>query len=209
VGNTGFSTSFGRSLIKPGYSTTAIWGNMMRPNGTVVDTVIGEATPKFTMQFSNQLSHKSLALTFLLDWKKGGDMVDATQNRMDEGKNSRDYDDPSPDPAIGRTLGEYRYNMWASGNNAAIVVQDGSFVKLREVSLVYTVPTRYLQGVPVARGFKDLRLSLSGRNLQTWSDYWGADPEFNNFSNSNTIRVIDLAGYPPSRSFFFSVELGY
>jgi TonB-linked SusC/RagA family outer membrane protein len=209
VGNTGFSTSFGRSLIKPGYSTTAIWGNMMRPNGTVVDTVIGEATPKFTMQFSNQLSHKSLALTFLLDWKKGGDMVDATQNRMDEGKNSRDYDAPSPDLSKGATLGAYRYNMWASGNNAAILIQDGSFVKLRELSLTYTVPPKFLQKVPVVGGFNDLRLGLTGRNLYTWSSYWGSDPEFNNFSNSNTIRVIDLDGYPPSRSYSLSVSLGY
>lgn len=209
VGNTGFGTSFGRSVIKPGYSTTAIWGNLQRPNGTVVDTVIGEATPKYTMQFSNRISHKALALSVLFDWKKGGDVVDLTQNRMDEGKNSRDYDDPSPDPKIGATLGAYRYNMWASGNNATIVIQDGSYVKLREISLTYSIPSRFLQRVPVARGFTDARLSLSGRNLRTWSSYWGADPEFNNFSNSNTIRVIDLDGYPPSRTFLFGLEFGY
>jgi TonB-linked SusC/RagA family outer membrane protein len=209
VANTGFATSFGRSVIKPGYSTTAIWGNMIRPNGTVVDTVIGEATPKFTMQFSNRIAHKALALSFLLDWKKGGDVVDATQNRMDEGKNSRDYDDPSPDPKVGATLGAYRYNTWASGNNAKILIQDGSFVKLREISLTYTIPSRVVQHVPVVRTFNDLRLSLSGRNLYTWSSYWGADPEFNNFSNSNTIRVIDLDGYPPSRTFLLGLTFGY
>jgi TonB-linked SusC/RagA family outer membrane protein len=209
VGNTGFSTSFGRSLIKPGYSTTAIWGNMMRANGTVVDTVIGEATPKFTMQFSNQLSHKAFAVNFLLDWKNGGDMVDATQNRMDEGKNSRDYDDPSPDPSKGATLGAYRYNMWASGNNAKILIQDGSFVKLREIGVTYSVPNRLVQKVPGLGQFNDMRLAFTARNLKTWSSYWGADPEFNNFSNSNTIRVIDLDGYPPSRTYSLGVTLGY
>jgi TonB-linked SusC/RagA family outer membrane protein len=209
VGNTGFSTSFGRSLIKPGYSTTAIWGNLMRANGTVVDTVIGEATPKFTMQFSNQLSHKAFALNFLLDWKNGGDMVNATQNRMDEGKNSRDYDDPSPDPTKGATLGAYRYNMWASGNNAKILIQDGSFVKLREIGVTYSVPNRVVQKVPGLGQFNDLRLAFTARNLKTWSDYWGADPEFNNFSNSNTIRVIDLDGYPPSRTYSLGLTLGY
>ena len=71
------------------------------------------------------------------------------------------------------------------------------------------MPASILQRAPIARSFKSLRFSLTGRNLAIWSDYWGADPEFNNFSNSNTIRVIDLAGYPPSRSYFFSIELGY
>jgi TonB-linked SusC/RagA family outer membrane protein len=207
--NTGFSTSFGRSLIKPGYSTTSIWGNTKRPDGTVVDTVIGEATPKFTMQFSNNLRHNAFALSFLLDWKKGGDVVDITQNRMDEGRTSRDYDDPSPDPSIGATLGAYRYNLWAGGNNAKAVIQDGSFVKLREVSISYTLPQRLLQKVPIGHGLSDARIALTGRNLHTWTSYWGADPEFNNFSNSNTIRVIDLDGYPPSRSLFLSLEFGY
>jgi TonB-dependent starch-binding outer membrane protein SusC len=209
VGNTGFATSFGRSVIKPGYSTTGIWGNTIRANGTVVDTLLGDATPHFTMQFTNTLRHRALELSFLLDWKKGGDVVNITQNRMDEGKNSRDYDEPSPDPAIGKTLGEYRYNKWASGNNAAGLIQDGSYVKLREINLSYNMPASILQRAPIARSFKSLRFSLTGRNLAVWSDYWGSDPEFNNFSNSNTIRVIDLAGYPPSRSYFFSIELGY
>jgi TonB-linked SusC/RagA family outer membrane protein len=209
VGNTGFGTSFGRSVIKEGYSTTGIWANTFRANGTVVDTLLGDATPKFTMQFSSRLAYKAVVMGFLLDWKKGGDVVDITQNRMDEGKNSRDYDDPSPDLAVGKTLGEYRYNKWASGNNAAGLIQDGSFVKLREVSVSYAVPSSLLQRLPVARSFRDLRISASGRNIGMWSGYWGADPEFNNFSNSNTIRVIDLDGYPPSRSYFISLELGY
>ena len=207
--NTGFGTSFGRSVIKPGYSTTAIWGNMKRPDGSVVDTVIGEATPKYTMQFSNNLRHRALSLSFLLDWKHGGDVVDITQNRMDEGRTSRDYDAPSPDPSIGATLGAYRYAMWAGGNNAKIAIQDGSYVKLREVSVGYSLPDAWLKKIPVGHGLSDARISLTGRNLKTWSNYWGADPEFNNFSNSNTIRVIDLDGYPPSRSLFLSFELGY
>jgi TonB-dependent starch-binding outer membrane protein SusC len=207
VGSTGFGTSFGRAFIKPGYSTTAIWANMTRPNGTVVDTVLGDATPKFTMQFANDVTARNLALNVLLDWKKGGDVINITQNRFDEGKNSRDYDDPSPDPAIGKTLGEYRYNSWRGGNDARVLIQDGSFVKLREVTLTYTLPARWAQRV--SGRVRETRLALTGRNLYTWSDYWGADPEANNFGNNNVIRAVDLASYPPSRSFFFSVELGF
>ena len=207
VGSSGFGTSFGRSRMTPGYSTTAIWGNMTRPDGSVVDTILGEATPKFTMQFSNDFTFKSLSLNLLLDWRNGGDVANITQNRFDEGGNSRDYDEPSPDPSIGATLGEYRYNSWKGGRDARVIIQDGSFVKLREISVSYAVPEDFVSHIP--GGIRDLRLSLTGRNLATWSDYWGPDPEVNNFGGNNVLRINDLAAYPPSRTFFLGVDVGF
>ena len=56
---------------------------------------------------------------------------------------------------------------------------------------------------------RSARLSLSGRNLATWSRYWGPDPEVNNFGNQNVSRFVDLAPYPPNRSFFFSIDVGF
>ncbi|MEO7216756.1 MAG: hypothetical protein ABI026_01045, partial [Gemmatimonadaceae bacterium] len=205
--STGFGSSFGSARITPGYSTTAIWGNTRRPNGSVVDTVLGDATPKFTMQFSNDIAVGNFRLSALFDWKHGGEVSDITQNRFDEGHNSRDYDNPSPDTTIGKTLGAYRYNSWAGGKNAAILIQDASFVKLREVSLSYVVPDRVVDRIP--GGVGSLRLTLSGRNLYTWTSYWGPDPEVNNFGNNNVLRITDLAAYPPTRSVFLSIDMGF
>ena len=56
---------------------------------------------------------------------------------------------------------------------------------------------------------REMRISLQARNLFMWSNYWGSDPEFNNFGNSNFSRFVDLAPYPPSRQFFLSIDLGY
>jgi hypothetical protein len=204
---TGFAASFGFARITPGYSTTAIWGNKLRPDGTVVDTVLGDATPKFTMQFSNDFTLGGFTLSGLFDWKNGGQISDITQNRFDEGHNSRDYDDPSPDTTIGKTLGEYRYNSWHGGNDARILIQDASYLKLREVTLSYAVPERVVRRIP--GGLATMRVSLSGRNLMTWTHYWGPDPEANNFGNNNVIRISDLAGYPPTRSAFLSFDLGF
>ena len=41
-----------------------------------------------------------------------------------------------------------------------------------------------------------MRISVQGRNLCMWSNYWSFDPEFNNFGNQNFNRFIDLAPYP-------------
>ena len=71
VGSSGFGTAFGRSRIAEGVSTTAIWGNApIGPGGTVVDTIIGDATPDFEMEFSNDLTWKSFSLGVLFDWAR-------------------------------------------------------------------------------------------------------------------------------------------
>jgi hypothetical protein len=91
--------------------------------------------------------------------------------------------------------------------DCSVYVEDASFVKLREVTLGYEVPTaltsRYLGSA------RSLRLELSGRNLLTWTKYSGVDPEVSNFGNQNIIRNADLAPYPPARSFFFTVSTDF
>ena len=209
VGSSGFGTAFGRSRIAQGVSVTAIWGNApIGPGGAVRDTIIGDATPDFEMQFSNDLTWKAFSLGILVDWRKGGKVSDLTNNLFDEGRTSRDYDQPSPDPTIGKTLGAYRYNKWAGGRDARVYVQDGSFVKLREVSLSYALPQDWV-GRLFGGGVRSARLSLSGRNLAIWSHYWGSDPEVNNFGTQNVSRFVDLAPYPPNRSFFFTIDVGF
>ena len=208
VGSSGFGTAYGRSRIAQGVSPTAIWGNApIGAGGAVVDTIIGDATPDFEMQFSNDVTWKSFSLGVLVDWRKGGRLSDLTNNLFDEGRTSRDYDAPSPDTTIGATLGAYRYNKWAGGRDARVYVQDGSFVKLREVTLSYTIPQDWVGRL--IGGVRSARVSLSGRNLAIWSHYWGSDPEVNNFGTQNVSRFVDLAPYPPNRSFFFTIDLGF
>ena len=119
----------------------AIWANKYRPDWSVVDTVIGDANPDFQMQFGSDVTYQALSLNVLLDWRKGGLVSNMTQSLFDEGLNSRDYDDPSPVAGMG--LGEYRYTQWNAGRNAGVYIQDGGFVKLREVTLSYQVPARH------------------------------------------------------------------
>jgi hypothetical protein len=177
---------------------------MKRADGSVVDTLLADANPKFQMNFSSDFSFRGFTLSGLLDWRKGGYVSDMTKNLFDEGGNSWDYDQPSPDPTM--PLGEWRYAQWANGANAAQYIEDGSYVKLREITLSYQVPSRlttqYLRG-------RDLRISFSGRNLATWSNYWSFDPEVNNFGNQSVVRFVDLAPFPPTRSLFVGFDLGY
>jgi hypothetical protein len=60
-----------------------------------------------------------------------------------------------------------------------------------------------------ASRLSSLSVQLQGRNLATWTSYWGADPEFNNFGNTNLNRFIDLAPFPPTRSYWVSFNVGF
>jgi len=140
----------------------------------------------------------------VVDYRKGGFVSNMTQATLDDGQNSGDYDKKAPngDP---RPLGLYRSQERSRGNTG-IIIQDGSFVKLREITLTFDAPKRWVSLVPRA---SSLRISAAGRNLFTSTTYWGLDPEVSNFGNQNISRFVDLTIYPPSRSFFFSVDLGF
>ena len=84
---------------------------------------------------------------------------------------------------------------------------DGSFVKVREITLAYDVPQQRLNALQ-RFGVRTTNLSVSGRNLFIISGYNGFDPEVNNGGNV-VARFVDLAQYPPSRSYFFTVALGF
>ena len=85
-------------------------------------------------------------------------------------------------------------------------IEDASFVKVREVSVAYNLPKRLTSQLGPLKTFQ---VSLSGRNLLTFTSYTGLDPEVSNFGNQAIARNIDVAPFPPSRSFFFSIDLGF
>ncbi len=184
----GFGTSLGAFQIEQDSSATQIIGS---------EGKVGDATPDFQMSFSSDLDIHRFTLGFLFDWKKGGDVVNLTEFLYDLGQNSVDYVE----------AGAQRLTDWSSGLTAAYV-QDASYFKLRELNLSYNLPTSFTQSV-FGGNVRHARLSLSGRNLFRVTSYRGLDPEVSNFGNQAIVRNIDVAPFPPSRSFFFSIDLGF
>ena len=84
-------------------------------------------------------------------------------------------------------------------------VEDGSFVKLREVSATYTLPAS-LASVARASGAS---ITLAGRNLKTWTDYTGWDPETNVGGQRTLVRGFSFATTPIPRNVTVSVTLNY
>lgn len=202
----GFGTSLGSFQIEQGASPTQIVGNDSLPDGTRIVHKIGDATPDFNMSFVNDLKFGNFSVYGLLDWQRGGDVINLTKFLYDLGANTEDYaDNPITTSAGVSTVGTRRLAAWPK--QTAIYVEDASFVKLREVTLSYTLPSSMV--TRFARGVRSAQLSLSGRNLLTFTDYTGLDPEVSNFGNQPIARNIDVAPFPPSRSFWFSLSMGF
>ena len=199
-----FGATYGRNRIASGLRSTLVWANApLGVGGAVRDTIVGDANPYHQTQFSNDFTYGRWTMSTLLDWRNGGMVSNMTMNLWDEGGNSRDFDEPFN----GTTKGLYRYYDTFSAGDSRIYIQPGTYLKLREITVSYAAPASFT--AKYLKGAKDLRVSLSGRNLWTKTNYWSYDPEFNNFGNTNFNRFIDLAPFPTSRQFFFSVDVGY
>ena len=193
----GFGTSLGAFEIRQGHSVTQIVGLPIDALGN--PTVIGDATPDFQLSLANDLDYKRWTFGMLWDWKKGGDVINLTEYLFDAFGNSIDNAAGQQRQAIANDTLNPRTQPY---------VQDGSYLKLRELSISYHLPasaTRTMFG-SIAR---DARITLSGRNLIRITSFRGMDPEVSNFGNQAVARNIDVAPFPPSRSFFLSIDLDF
>jgi TonB-linked SusC/RagA family outer membrane protein len=186
----GFGTSLGEFFIEEGASATQIRGT---------EGIVGDANPDFQMSFSSDIDYKRFTLGLLFDWKQGGDVINLTEFLYDAGANSVDYEEPGG--------GSDRQVAFGDGITKTYV-QDASYFKLREVNLSYNLPNSFTQSI-FGSTVRYARLSIAGRNLLRFTGYRGLDPEVSNFGNQAIVRNIDVAPFPPSRSFFFSIDLGF
>src|SRR4029077_20004635 len=109
-------------------------------------------------------------------------------------------------PDFGSARGQAGYNACLNTEDARPFVQSTSFVKLREATIGVTLPRRWARALA---GASDVRISVTGRNLLVFTDYFGYDPEVSNYGQQSIVRNIDLGPYPPMRSFFFNISVGF
>ncbi|HEU4566171.1 MAG TPA: SusC/RagA family TonB-linked outer membrane protein [Gemmatimonadaceae bacterium] len=203
-----FGEGYGLGRLEVGASATQIVASdTATVNGELVNIVrrYGDSAPVFTMGFANELTWRGWRLSTLFDWQHGGSLVNITQDVLDAFGAAGD---PGAVDAQGKPDGGVARATKNDQLGIAQYVYDASFVKLREVTLSYELPATVSSMLSFGTA-KSMRLEFSGRNLKTWTDYPGLDPEVSNFGSQQISRFIDLAPFPPSRSFFFTLDLGF
>ncbi|WP_293916457.1 MULTISPECIES: SusC/RagA family TonB-linked outer membrane protein [unclassified Sphingobacterium] len=156
------------------------------PTGTTLRKVLGNPNPDYTFSFVNDISYKKLSLHVQLDAVRGGDVWNADwRTRQGVGNGKVAEQEQKGELPRGYVSGVYAIEEWR--------IDNGSFVKLREVSLSYNVgKVKYI---------KDLTINVSGRNLISWDNYKGYDPELNAGGQSTILRNIDFGAVPIPRTF--------
>ena len=197
----------------PEYSGTALPGRMkyrdINGDGFINDedrTVIGNSNPVHFGGIDNSFRYKNWSLSVFFQWSYGNDIYNAAKVRFN-GVNplmniTQDYfeghwtpDNPSN-----------RYPAYGSIDQqiaSSYYVEDGSYLRLRTISLGYKLP----KDITDKLGFKSINFDLIGNNLATWTKYSGWDPEVN--FNNPLLSGFDRIAYPRSKNFTLSLKLTF
>ena len=166
---------------------------------------MGDATPDFTMSFFNDITFaKKLTFSVQVDWTKGGDIYNGTKQRMYFNRTHGDLDTPIPvDKNLPYT--NYYVSLYNKGQATSYFIEDGSYVRVRNVSLSYDM-TDILKETFI----KGLTLTASVRNLLTFTNYSGLDPEAVGVSLNNPLyRGIDLYTFPNMRTVTMALNVRF
>ena len=176
--------------VSPLQYTTARDANGL-PTGAVLRKIIGDPNPDYTASFINEFSYKKASLRIQFDAVQGNEVFNADwRTRQGVGNGKEAEKEQRGEYVRGYINSIYAIEEWR--------VDDGSFVKLREVSLAYNFGNFKM--------IKDLTLNIAGRNLISFDNYKGYDPEVNAGGQSTILRGIDFGAVPIPRTFSISIN---
>ncbi|MDP5229505.1 MAG: TonB-dependent receptor [Cellulophaga sp.] len=170
--------------------------------------IIGDPNPDWTAGLNNTFRYKDFDLGIFFQGSIGGDILNYTAIELASGGSN----------ATTEVLNAWTPNNTNTNVPSAAVrakrvtsrfVYDGSFIRLRNLAMGYTLPQNLTENL----GLDNIRLSLSGQNLLTITDYPGVDPEVSYQASgnqaSNVNQGFDYGNYPNIKSVTFSVNLKF
>ena len=200
-----FGATLGTFRIEEGESATQIVGIGPNPGASGFQKW-GDAEPDFQMAFTNYLTYKDFELSFLFQWKQGGDNVNLTTLLSDLNGTTHDYDDIDLDPA--GVLGNGSYRLSQLGASAEVFVEDASYLRLRELGFYYTLPNKYLSEF-LGGSIDQVKLGFSGTNLINIFDYNSFDPEVSNFGGNTPFTGVEVTPFPSSKRYLFHLTVKF
>ena len=178
-------------------------------------TFIGDANPDLFGGFTNRVSAFGFEVSAFLQFSLGNDVYNNVRGFNERGGGSfgtsaalRNRVQFNPDGTVANpdaTLPRATFNdPNQNARDSDLFVEDGSYVRLKTLTLGYNVPSQYLGSFPV----RSLRVFGLAENLFTITDYSGLDPEVSTFDGSNTAFGTDFFTYPQAQRFVLGVRLG-
>ncbi|MBN8850333.1 MAG: hypothetical protein BGO55_32515 [Sphingobacteriales bacterium 50-39] len=171
-------------------------------------TVIGNVNPNYYYGFTSGFTYKDFDLTIFFQGVQGGNIINTLKYVTD---NLGSYSNTTVDAYNARWTGSGSrgtnpkniLNSWRSLRFSDRYVEDGSYLRLKNVNLGYTFRFKNQEII------KSLRAYASVNNVFTITHYSGYDPEVNGFGQDPSRRGVDLGNYPTSRSFTLGLNCSF
>ncbi len=200
--------------VSSGESTPGSWKFQDTDGSGVVTNddrvIIGDPTPDFIFGWNNDITIKNLTIGVFLQGVVGNDLMNLDRLFLASGRTANNalqswYDN--------RWTPESPHNMIRfPGSNAqnnlkpnSAVIEDGSYVRLKNLSIGYNLPANWLSSIKM----REVKIYLIGTNLFTITDYSGFDPETNVFGGNNIGQGVDFGSYPRQRTYTIGLRLGF
>ena len=174
---------------------------------------IGDVNPDFNLSFNNSITYKNISLNALVNWVQGGNIYNLTRQWPFNELRDPVFDQRGKPQAEKKPV-EY-YQVFYNGINANdYFIEDGSYVRLRELSVNIALPQRWTKSMHLGP-IENARLGIVGRNLWTKTNYSGYDPDVSGAGgvagggDKPFAYRVDNFSYPAYRTFTMMLELGF
>lgn len=172
------------------------------------NTIIGDPNPDFIFGWNNSLTYKNLTLSAFFQGSIGNDIMNVDRIFIsggiqgNAGNHTQEYFERRWTPQ--NPHNDVRYPAGRSGNPDSSLIEDGSYVRLKNISLSYNFTPEIFNGL-----LSSARLYVTGTNLLTITNYTGVDPEVNVFGGNNINTGVDFSAYPKSKQILVGLNLGF
>ncbi len=191
-------------------------------NGAILYTNVGNAFPDYVIALNNNLRYKNWDLGFLFEYKAGGEGYDPAERnglrngslKMTEDRNHLTILDGVKSDGAGGYVPNDKEIMYdgntywrsASVNRASeILIQDTSWIKLRNVSLTYNLSSDFTSRLKMSNA----SFSVSGNNFLLWTPWRGFDPEGSQYGASSNVYGFSGKNIPLTQSVSFGLNIGF
>lgn len=168
---------------------------------------IGDVNPDFNASLNNTMQWKGLSVNTLFNWVKGGNIYNLTRQWPFNEERDPIFDQRNKPQAERKPVNYYK--VFYNGINANdFFVEDGSYVRLRELAVNWQLPTALVRTLRLGQ-VQAPRIGLVGRNLWTSTNYSGYDPDVSGGAGRPFTYRVDNFSYPAYRSLTAMFEFGF
>ena len=173
-------------------------------------TIIGNPHPDFLYSLSFNARYKNFDVLMFFNGSQGNDLYEATRyftdfSTFDGSASTRMLDAWSPSNPSSTIHAPYRGASDFELASSSYYVQDGSFFRMKNLQIGYTLPAEKLFNNRV----RNVRVYVSGTNLFTITPYKGLDPEVSQINSTFSALGVDSGTYPVGRQYLFGVSVGF